>query len=172
MLHSRIGRLITILAFPAAVVLATPIFTRISFAVTPSLPTVADPQGRSLDPEALRGKVVMLHFWATWCAPCRKEFPVLDRLQARWGAQGFLIVPVCLGCGGFPAIDTFYRQLGIANLAKYTGDLDALAKEFSFNGLPRTFVLDRDGNEGFPVHDPGDWEGSDGNKLRELIEQR
>ena len=171
MLHSRIGRLFAILALAAATVSAGPVFTRISFAVPPPLPTVADPQGRSLDLEALRGKVVMLHFWATWCAPCRKEFPVLDRLQARWGAQGFVIVPVCLACTGFPAIDAFYRQLEIANLAKYTGDLDSLAKEFSFSGLPRTFVLDRDGKEGFPVKDPGDWEGSDGEKLRELIER-
>jgi thiol-disulfide isomerase/thioredoxin len=171
MLHSRIRRLFAILALAAATVFAAPIFSRISFAVPPRLPTIADPQGRSLDLEALRGKIVMLHFWATWCAPCRKEFPVLDRLQGQWGAQGFVIVPVCLGCTGFPAIDAFYRQLGIANLAKYTGDLDAFAKEFSFNGLPRTFVLDRDGDEGFPVHDPGDWDGSDGDKLRALIER-
>jgi thiol-disulfide isomerase/thioredoxin len=171
MRHAQITRLIAILALPVAVALVAQFSIRISFATPPSVTSISDAQGRPLDPEALHRKVVMLHFWATWCEPCRREFPVLDRLQGRWGPQGFVIVPVCLGCRGLPAVDAFYERLGIANLAKYTGDMDALAKDFGFSGLPRTFIFDRTGNEGFSVQDPGDWEGLDGEKLRDLIER-
>lgn len=169
--HAQLARLIAMLALPVAVALAAQISARVSFATPPSVTSVSDAQGRPLDLEVFRGKVVVLHFWAIWCEPCRREFPVLDRLQARWGPQGLVIVPVCLGCRGLPAVDAFYERLGIANLAKYTGNMDAVAKDFDFSDLPRTFVFDRAGNEGFSVHDPGAWEGSDGEKLRELIER-
>jgi thiol-disulfide isomerase/thioredoxin len=109
--------------------------------------TFADAQGRPVDLDAFKGNVVILDFWATWCKPCRDEFPVLDRLQARLGPEGLIVVAVCVDHQGLPAVDAFYEQLKIVNLAKYTGNMNKIAKAFGLRGLPSTLVLDRDGRE-------------------------
>jgi thiol-disulfide isomerase/thioredoxin len=121
----------------------------------------ADAHGRPLDLDAFRGKVVILDFWATWCKPCRDEFPVLDRLQARLGPQGLAVVAVNLNREGIPAVDDFYRQLGLAHLDKYTGQFRQLAKAFALRGLPTRLVLDRDGKQVMRIEGSADWEGAE-----------
>jgi thiol-disulfide isomerase/thioredoxin len=107
----------------------------------------ADAQGRSVGLEAFQGKVVILDFWATWCAPCRVEFPVLDRLQARFESNGLTVVAVNVNREGQTAVDAFYKQFNIVHLAKYTGDMRDITRTFRLHGLPTTIVMDREGNE-------------------------
>jgi thiol-disulfide isomerase/thioredoxin len=120
-----------------------------------------DAQGRVVGLDAFDGKVVILDFWATWCKPCRDEFPVLDQLQARLGPRGLIVVAVSIDRGGLAAVNTFYDQLSIVNLAKYTGDFRDITNAFDVHGLPNTFVLDRHGNEVVRFEGPADWEGTE-----------
>ena len=54
-----------------------------------------------------QGKVVLLNFWATWCAPCREEMPSLDALQAQMGGDDFTVVPIATGRNAPERIDAF-----------------------------------------------------------------
>src|SRR5215475_6538370 len=76
--------------------------------IDPPLPAPGDPfkdsAGKELHLKDFRGKLVLLNIWATWCAPCRAEMPSLDRLQAKLGGDGFLVLPLSLDRGGGPTV--------------------------------------------------------------------
>lgn len=104
--------------------------------------TLTDLDGKSWNLKDLKGKVVLLNFWATWCPPCRKEMPDLEMLYRRFGAQGFII----LGIDDEEAetVKPFIAQQGIT----YPVLLDPGRKVntlFRIEGIPKTFVYDRDG---------------------------
>jgi len=104
--------------------------------------TLTDLDGKSWNLKDLRGKVVLLNFWATWCPPCRKEMPDLEMLYRRFGAQGLII----LGIDDEEAetVKPFIAQQGIT----YPVLLDPGRKVntlFQIEGIPKTFVYDRDG---------------------------
>jgi thiol-disulfide isomerase/thioredoxin len=84
------------------------------------LPPLAfvDGDGKAVDLAQRRGKVVLLNIWATWCAPCRREMPSLDRLQASLGGDGFEVVALSIdqGAGGLAAVKAFYAELGLRHL--------------------------------------------------------
>src|SRR5262245_4812758 len=93
---------------------------------------------------ALRGQVVVLNFWATWCAPCREEIPVLNDLHHRYGAQGLNVIGVSLDDDGWSAVAPFVSELGVTYQITL-GD-DEVANAFGgVTALPATFIIDRDG---------------------------
>jgi thiol-disulfide isomerase/thioredoxin len=160
MLMRALLHAVVLLSAGAAAVLVFP-SARIALAAERPAMSFADAQGRPVGLDAFKGRVVILDFWATWCKPCREEFPVLDRLQARLGARGLAVVAVCVNREGLPAVDAFYDQLGIVNLAKYTGAMNEVAKVFGLRGLPTTLVLDRNGEEVLRLDGSADWEGAE-----------
>ena len=104
--------------------------------------TLTDLNGKSWTLKGLKGKVVLLNFWATWCPPCRKEMPDLESLYRRFGPQGLVI----LGIDDEEAekVKPFIAQQGIT----YPVLLDPGRKVntlFQINGIPKTFVYDREG---------------------------
>ena len=118
-----------------------------------------DEKGANVDLSAFRGNVVLLNFWATWCQPCRNEMPSFDRLQARLGSRGLVVVPVSIDLRGMPAVDDFYRELKIEHLPKYVDDTRESAKALGLMGIPATLALDRQGREVFRFEGPLDWNG-------------
>jgi thiol-disulfide isomerase/thioredoxin len=126
-----------------------------------TVPTIVfkDEKGATVDLSGFRGKVVLLDFWATWCVPCRKEMPSLDRLQERLGAKGLVVVPVAIDAKGMPAVEDFYRELDIRRLAKYADDTRESAAAIGLTGVPATIALDRQGREAFRVEGALDWNG-------------
>ena len=101
-----------------------------------------DLQGKSWTLRALKGKVVLVNFWATWCQPCRREMPDLDALYKRFQSQGFVI----LGISDEEAAKV--NQLLAENHVTYPILLDPGRKvneTFRINGIPKTFVYDREG---------------------------
>ena len=66
-----------------------------------------------------RGKAALVNLWATWCVPCRKEMPALDRLQARLGGPDFEVVALSIDSKGLPAVQAFYAELGLKALTIY-----------------------------------------------------
>jgi cytochrome c biogenesis protein CcmG/thiol:disulfide interchange protein DsbE len=104
---------------------------------------VTDLDGRRLALADLKGKVVLVDFWATWCEPCRVEIPAFVSLQSRYGPQGLQIVGISLDDDAAP-VREFYEHYHM-NYPVALGSA-ALAEQFGgILGLPVAFVIDRGG---------------------------
>jgi len=107
--------------------------------------TLSTPSGASLSLTELRGKVVLLNFWATWCVPCRKEMPAIEALYQRYKDRGLEVLAVSLDKGSTSVVEAFVKEMGVT----YRVALDptwATARTYGVRGLPATFLLDRAGN--------------------------
>lgn len=115
-------------------------------APTPA-PSIAflDPDGRPIKLDAYRGSLVLLNVWATWCAPCVKELPSLDRLQAALGGSRFRVVLVSVDRKGLQVAAPFLERLGIANLRTAADPKSELARALGAVGLPTSVLLDAEG---------------------------
>ena len=114
-----------------------------------------------------KGRVVLLNFWATWCAPCIIEMPSLDRLQAALGDRGLAVLAVSIDRGGAKVIRPFAERLGLERLGLYHDSKAALFKAFGVTGLPTTFLIDRRGKIVGAYPGAAEW---DGPEARALIE--
>lgn len=107
------------------------------------------------------GKVVLLNIWATWCAPCRKEMPTLDRLQEKLGGPDFEVVALSMDRAGPDIVKKFYAETGVTHLAL---NIDSSAKAmFTLGavGLPMTLLIDREGKEIGRLIGPAEWDSPD-----------
>jgi thiol-disulfide isomerase/thioredoxin len=104
-----------------------------------------------------RGKVVLLNFWATWCAPCREEMPHLDALQGEAGGEDFAVVAVATGRNPLPAIERFFAGNGITRLPILRDPGQELSAAMGVFGLPVTVLLDREGREVARMTGEADW---------------
>lgn len=104
-----------------------------------------------------RGRVVLMNFWATWCPPCVREMPSLDRLQAKFHKNVFeaVLISEDRDAGG---IRPFYERLGLKNLAGYHDPHMRLSRELKVSGLPTTLLIDSHGNEVGRVVGPAEWD--------------
>jgi thiol-disulfide isomerase/thioredoxin len=120
-----------------------------------------------------QGRVVVLNFWATWCAPCRVEMPMLDALQAEFGGPDFAVVPVATGRNAPEGIQRFYAEAGIRDLPVFLDPRQALAREMAVLGLPVTVILNRDGQEVGRLTGEADWHSDSARAIvAELIADR
>jgi len=78
-----------------------------------------DGEGKSRGLSDFHGKFVLLNIWATWCVPCRKEMPALDRLEATLGGRDFQVVPLSIDRGGAEVVRKFFAEIGIKKLGMY-----------------------------------------------------
>lgn len=100
--------------------------------------------GDSVSIASMKGEVVLLNLWATWCVPCRKETPFLESVYRDRQAQGLEVLGVSLDTGSQQAVRDFVRTLGVT----YTVGLDPGMRAmdlYQVPGLPASFLLDRDG---------------------------
>jgi cytochrome c biogenesis protein CcmG/thiol:disulfide interchange protein DsbE len=104
---------------------------------------VTDLSGQKLSLDSLRGKVVLLNFWATWCGPCRDEIPGFVQLQQKYGPQGFQIVGISMDDSAGP-VGPFYRQFHM-NYPVAMGNAKLGALYGGIYGLPTSFLIGRDG---------------------------
>ena len=103
---------------------------------------LSGPDGQVLRLSDLRGKVVLVNFWATWCAPCRQEIPDLVQLQRDWGDK---VQIVGVDLQETPAdVSEFAARLQMNYLLALDKD-GAVASSYKIKGLPTTFFLDQDG---------------------------
>jgi thiol-disulfide isomerase/thioredoxin len=110
------------------------------------VPDVAfeDGAGRKITLGDFAGRVVLVNFWATWCAPCVREMPSLDRLQARLGGKDFTVVAVDEDRDGKEVGKPFMAKLGLAHLDFYLDHRMALSRALGVRGLPTSFLIDRE----------------------------
>lgn len=105
-----------------------------------------------------RGKVVLLNIWATWCGPCRREMPTLDRLQAKLGGPDFEVVALSIDRAGIPVVKKFYEELSLKALRVYVDKTSRTTQELGIVGLPTTLLLDRSGQELGRLIGPAEWD--------------
>lgn len=116
------------------------------------------------------GQYVLLNFWATWCAPCRKEMPHLSEVQAEMGGDDFQVVTVATGSNQRPAMERFLAEIGVDNLPLHTDNNSALARDMGVVGLPVTILLDPQGFEIARLIGDADWASENAKEiLRELM---
>ncbi len=132
---------------PRPVIFPAPDFT---------LPAVS---GGALRLSDLRGKVVLLNFWATWCVPCRTEMPAIEALYQRYKARGLDVLAVNLDVLSTAGVEVFVKEVGIT----FPIILDpswAAARAYRVFGLPTTYLIDRAGN--VVVREVGERDWTDG----------
>ena len=105
--------------------------------------TLKDLHNHPVTLSALRGKVVLINFWATWCGPCRLELPILDFLSTRFESQGLVILCISdedrFTLGRFLAPMNFHPEVLLDPESK-------VHKQFHLDAIPQTYVFDRNGN--------------------------
>jgi thiol-disulfide isomerase/thioredoxin len=106
-----------------------------------------DEMGTPMTLAAYRGKVVVLNLWATWCVPCRKEMPTLDRLQAQLGGERFAVVALSIDRAGVDVVRKFFDEIGVEHLPILTDTSGRAIRELNALGLPTTLLLDAAGRE-------------------------
>ncbi len=104
-----------------------------------------------------QGKHVLVNFWATWCAPCRKEMPMLSELQTEFGGDSFEVVTIATGRNDLNGIKKFLAEIEVDNLPLYLDPKQALARDMAVLGLPITVVLDPEGREIARMRGDAEW---------------
>ena len=94
-----------------------------------------------------RGKLVLLNFWAIWCAPCKEEMPSLDKLKVNKKLNNIEIFPINIGNDSIEKSKEFFKDLNIKNLKLYFDPKINLAKELSLRGVPTTVLINKNGEE-------------------------
>ncbi|MEM1373574.1 MAG: TlpA disulfide reductase family protein [Pseudomonadota bacterium] len=103
------------------------------------------------------GKYVLVNFWATWCAPCRHEMPMLAELQSEFGGDHFDVVTIATGRNKVEGMRKFFDEIGVENLPMYRDPKQSVARDMAVLGLPITVILDRDGREIARMRGDADW---------------
>ena len=106
-----------------------------------------DKNQKDVDLFNFKGKLVLLNFWATWCAPCREEMPSLDKLQLDNRLNNLKVFPINIGQEDLTKSQNFFKELDIRNLDVYFDPLIALPKKFSLRGVPTTILINKEGKE-------------------------
>ena len=92
-------------------------------------------------------KLVIINFWATWCAPCKEEMPHLNRLKSKDEFKDVEIIPINIADEEYRKSKEFFEDLNINNLEIFYGSSLDLAKEFKLRGIPTTIFIDKEGFE-------------------------
>lgn len=103
--------------------------------------------GETLTLDDFRGRIVVLNLWATWCPPCRREMPTLDRLQAELGGPEFEVVALSVDRAGMEVVDEFFVETGVEHLVPYIDTSMRALPRLAIAGLPTTLVIDQRGRE-------------------------
>lgn len=105
-----------------------------------------------------RGKWVVMNFWATWCAPCRKEMPSLLRLQQ--AMPEIAVLPVATGRNAVEGIERFYEEAGVQDLPILRDPKSELARPMGVMGLPLTVILNPEGQEVARLIGDAEWDSA------------
>jgi thiol-disulfide isomerase/thioredoxin len=128
-------------------------------------PTFNGPDGKAMKLSDLKGKVVLLNLWATWCAPCRKEMPFLDKLQAELGSDQFEVVALSVDRGDPDKARKFLEEVGATSLKFYHDPTAQAGFSLMAIGMPTTLLFDREGREIGRLVGPAEWHSDDAKAL-------
>jgi tetratricopeptide (TPR) repeat protein len=126
---------------------------------------VASTAGEELSLEAMRGKIVLLDFWATWCGPCLAEMPDVKRIWAKYGGDQFVIIGVSAD-RNLKSLEAYVKQEGIT-WPQYYDESGKVSMLYKVTGIPQTFLIDQDGI----IRAIGLRGGALSNKIGELVKK-
>lgn len=115
-----------------------------------------------------RGRPIVLNIWATWCVPCRKEMPSLDRLQAKVDPSKLLVLTLSIDLKGASVVNAFYKELGLRSLGLYVDTTGSATSKLGMPGVPGTLLIDAEGREVGRKLGPAAW---DGPQVAEILRQ-
>ncbi len=110
----------------------------------PDIKVISIADGTPVKLSSLKGKVVLLNFWATWCPPCREEIPSMMKLNSSMSGKPFQMVAVSIDEGGKSAVESFFKETGFV-LPTYFDPDGSASKAYGITGVPESFVIDKDG---------------------------
>ncbi len=106
-----------------------------------------DTNGEKVSLADFKGKVVFLNFWATWCSPCIRELPSIERLQNKFSKNDFAVIAISLDRGGKKVAGRLLERLQLKKLALYTDKESKSAKKLGVKYMPTTIIFDRKNRE-------------------------
>jgi len=122
-----------------------------------------DEQEKEISFSDFKGKILLVNFWATWCAPCIKEMPSLDRLKSKVDGN-FDVVAISIDRDGGKKVIDFFNENKITNLEKFFDIKNSLAKEMNLIGIPTSFFVNKKGD--LIGHYQGDMEWDNDNIIK------
>jgi thiol-disulfide isomerase/thioredoxin len=136
---------------------------------SPLLPAPAisfvDLAGNTVSLSEFTGKIVLVNLWATWCEPCLREMPSLERVQSRLGDK-IAVVAISEDHGGSKTVEPFIDKLGLKSVKIYLDPKSAIERALKVRGLPTSFLIDREGRVLGRVEGAAEW---DAPKLLEIL---
>ncbi len=128
------------------------------------------PSGQTLKLADLKGQVVVVNLWATWCAPCKEEMPTLAKLQASYAGKGVKVLPISLDKGDEDIAKAKAFIADKAPLGFYHGDYAlAFAVTPAAEALPTTLIFDRSGRERARLEGGADWSTAQAGKVIDAL---
>jgi len=118
-----------------------------------------DIKGNSAGFAGLRGKPVVVNLWATWCQPCLREMPSLERLQEKLAGK-LTVAAISQDRGGEKAVTPYLAKLGLDKVRIYLDPKSEVGKAFGVRGLPTSIVLDAEGREVGRVEGAAEWDSA------------
>jgi thiol-disulfide isomerase/thioredoxin len=119
--------------------------------------SLTDSDGHTLELAELRGKPVLVNLWATWCEPCLREMPSLERLQLRFGER-IAVLAISEDRGGDKTVEPFIAKLGLKSVKVYIDPKSEVGHAFGVRGLPTSFLIDREGKVLGRVEGAAEWD--------------
>ncbi|MGX9463168.1 TlpA family protein disulfide reductase [Shewanella sp. A14] len=114
--------------------------------------------GESINFEQYKGKVVVVNLWATWCPPCVRELPALDRLDKALDAEHYALLPISIDAESVSIVQPFLESLGLAAFKSYFDPQQQLRDVFPLDTIPATFILNEQGELVAYVRSYVDWD--------------
>jgi len=117
-----------------------------------------DVDGKAIDFSQFKGKIIMVNMWATWCPPCVRELPAIERLATKFKAEDFVLLPISIDAEGKQQVQPFLNSLGMPNFNSYYDQSQSLGDVFPLDTIPATFILDQQGQLIAFVRSYVDWD--------------
>jgi len=133
--------------------------------------SIKDLQGKEVKLSELKGKVVLVNFWATWCPPCKEEIPSMVKLNKAMEGKPFQMLAISIDEGGKADVESYFKSSG-NTLPAYLDSDGAISKVYGVTGVPETFVVDKSGKVQKKIVGGLDWNSAEVlSYLNELLQK-
>ena len=138
---------------------AVPVSAAVEGAQAPDF-SVKDLSGAEMQLSSLKGQVVLVNFWATWCPPCKEEIPSMIKLNQSMAGKPFKMLAISIDEGGKEAVTAYFKKSGLS-LPAYLDTDSKVSQMYGTTGVPETFIVDKTGKIQKKIVGGMDWSSPD-----------